>query len=572
MKEIEGIEGIRQCLRDSVSTTKRNHLRKMQLHLLGFDPDRRSTDKDAGIRFSNESGSKYITENLGSGAQASTFGVYDLITRSPEAYMRSNPILNNLRITLAQTRAVDLVPEWTGLQSDGIISVARKAWWQQRAQGIDGYGGWKDDLDRAYMDFAALGIGCLRIGVCEYQDGNRISPRYISPLNVMTDPYSASMDESRMCSFVTIMGLEEASERFPVYDFDKPNAKQTYMTLDGITTEGVQIVEYYHVRDKDDAPGYVAFLNDDKGDVIEKSDNPFKFLPLGTFLNFQPPGASMPIGLVEMQVYDSREIQSEEEEIRRKSKRDAQIALHPSLIHPDDLQAIADGEDPRYIRLQDDPALIQAGGQPIMEVPRVPINQDRFAWLRMRQQSIDEKSGIGANAAGALTPAGTTATEIESINSRLGAQASFLSREFSRGYQSFAVKLGRAAAMYDTAPFVVTFQNTPIAFNSQFRSLTSKEIWSGPLNAVIGEEDLMLTDVNHKKDKAIAKAQMWLTAVSSPAAQMSPKAVVLLGEALGVTDPEKYLPAPPLPAGGPDNPIQNGVPSGLQPSAPTQAN
>jgi hypothetical protein len=426
----------------------------MQLHLLGFDPDRRSTDREIKTHF--------ISENRGSGAHANSFGVYDLITRSPEAYMRSNPILNNLRITLAQTRAVDLVPDWTGIPADGVVSLARKAWWQQRAQGIDGYGGWKDDLDRAYMDFAALGIGCLRIGVCEYQDGNRVSPRYISPLNIMTDPYAASMDESRFVSFVTVMGLEEASERFPDFDFDCPNAKQTYMTSEGITTEGVQVVEYYHVRDKEDAPGYVAFLNDDRGEVIEKSDNPFKFLPLGTFLNFQPPGASMPVGLVEMQVYDSAEIQREEEEIRRKSKRDAQIALHPSLIHPDDMQAIADGEDPRYIRLQDDPALLQAGGTPIVQVPRVPINQDRFAWLRMRQESIDEKSGIGANAAGVTTMHGTTATEIESINSRLGAQASFLSREFSRGYQSFSVKLGRAAAMYDTAPFTVVIEKSPI--------------------------------------------------------------------------------------------------------------
>jgi hypothetical protein len=543
MKEIEGIKGIRQCLRDSVNTTKRAHLRKMQLHLLGFDPD--VTDNNS-LAFKHND--RYIKENLGGLSGSSNgFGTYDLITRTPDAYLRSNPILNNLRITLAQTRAVDLVPDWKGIPTDGIIATARKAWWEQRAQGIDGYGGWKDDLDRAFMDFAAIGMGFLRIGVCEYEDGDRVSPRYISPLNVMLDPYAPSMDESGMCSFITVMGLEEAEERFPDYDFDKPNAKQTYMSMEGVTTEGVQVVEYYHINDKDDAPGYVAFLNDDRGEVIEQSDNPFKFLPLGTFINFQPPGASMPVGLVEMQVYDAQEIQREEEEIRRKAKRDAQLAIHPALIHPDDLQAIADGEDPRYIRLQDDPALIQAGGTPIMEVPRVAVNQDRFAWLNMRQQSIDEKSGIGANAAGSPTDQGTTATEVNSINARLGAQSSFLSREFSRGYQSFAVKLGRAAAMYDTAPFVMNFQNTPIEFNGKVRELTSKAVWSGALNAVIGEEDLLLTDVNQKKDKAIAKAQMWLQAVSSPAAQMAPQATIMLGEALGITDPEKYLPAPPDP-------------------------
>lgn len=544
MKDIEGLDGVRKMLRDSVSTTKRDHLRKMQLHLLGFDPDRRVGDKNGVAQFASDGVKRYVTENLGAVGK-NGFGVYDLITRTPEAYMRSNPILNNLRITLAQTRAVDIVPEWTGIPTDGILSLARKGWWQQRSQGIDGYGGWKDDLDRAYMDFAALGVGCLRIGVCEYDDGDRVGPRYISPLNVMTDPYAASMEESRIVSFVTIMGMEEAEERFPDYDFDKPNAKQSYMNMEGVTTEGVQVVEFYHVNERGDAPGYVAFLNDDRGEVIEKSDNPFKFLPFGTFLNFQPPGASMPIGLVEMQVFDAKEIQNEEEEIRRKSKRDAQIAIHPALIHPDDLQAIADGEDPRYIRLQDDPALMQAGGVPITEVPRVAVNQDRFAWLRMRQESIDEKSGVGANAQGTQTQNGTTATEIESINARLGAQASFLSREFSRGYQSFAVKLGRAAAMYDTAPFVMTFENTPIEFNGGRRELTSKAIWNGPLNAVIGEEDLLLTDVNQKKEKQIMKAQLWLQAISSPAAQIAPKGVIMLGEALGVTDPESYLPAPP---------------------------
>jgi hypothetical protein len=543
MKEADNLESVRKMLSDSVNTTKRQHLRKMQLHLLGFDPDMRS-DENQQLAVSTGAGKQYITENLGSSGTPNSFGVYELITRSPEAYMRSNPILNNLRITLAQTRSVDIVPEWLGIPADGILSLARKAWWQQRAQGIDGYGGWKDDLDRAYMDFAALGLGCLRVGVCEYEDGDRVSPCYISPLNVLTDPYAKSMEESKTVSFITIMGLDEASERFPKYDFDRPNAKQSYMSNEGVTTEGVQIIECYSILDKDDAPSYVAFLNDERGEVVHKEDNPFGFLPFGAFLNFQPPGSNMPIGLVEMQVYDAKEIQNEEEEIRRKAKRDAQLAVNPSLIHPDDWAAIEKGEDPRYIRLQDDVALIQAGGVPIMEVPRVAVNQDRFQWLNMRMASIDEKSGVGANGSGAPNEEGTTATEVNSINARLGAQSSFLSREFSRGYQSFAVKLGKAAAMFDTAPFIMTFENTPIEFNGKNKALTSKEIWSGPLNAVISEEDLLMTDVNQKKEKAIMKAQMWIEALVSPAAQMAPKAVIMLGEALGITNPESYMPAP----------------------------
>jgi hypothetical protein len=34
---------------------------------------------------------------------------------------------------------------------------------------------------------------------------------------------------------------------------------------------------------------------------------------------------------------------------------------------------------------------------------------------------------------------------------------------------------------------------------------------------------------------------MWLQALASPAAQAAPKGVIMLGEALGITDPEKYL-------------------------------
>ena len=100
------------------------------------------------------------------------------------------------------------------------------------------------------------------------------------------------------------------------------------------------------------------------------------------------------------------------------------------------------------------------------------------------------------------------------------------------------MKLGKAARDYDNAPFMAVINGAPISFNDPNNPmLTSKVVWSGALTAVIGEEDLVKTDVNQKKDKEIAKLQLWYQMTQSP------EALIKLGEAMGIKNPESDVQA-----------------------------
>ena len=100
-----------------------------------------------------------------------------------------NHIQNNLRILTAQTRAIDVAPQWVNT-ADDIVARARAEWWKWRSHGMDGLGGWKTDLDNAFSDFAALGEGYLRAGLTKGEKGNAVTVTHYHPLNILLDPYA----------------------------------------------------------------------------------------------------------------------------------------------------------------------------------------------------------------------------------------------------------------------------------------------------------------------------------------------------------------------------------------------
>ncbi len=116
-----------------------------------------------------------------------------------------------MRILASQIRGVDVVPDWQGVpnyQND-----ARKAWWNQRSKGSDGYAAFKNDTDNAFMDFAMLGVGYLRVCVNTYEDGQRATVKYVSPLDVVSDPYR-DIDDSDGVGIVSLMGRGEFDSKF----------------------------------------------------------------------------------------------------------------------------------------------------------------------------------------------------------------------------------------------------------------------------------------------------------------------------------------------------------------------
>ncbi len=157
-------------------------------------------------------------------------------------HRRVNYIQNNLRLLVAQTRAIDVVPTWTNTDAD-IIAEARRQWWEWRGKGLDGLGGWKQDIDGAFGDFAALGEGYLRAGMVEADSYSASTVIHYHPLNVMFDPYAKYPDESNWVVFSTVYGRIEAEAKFKNFDYEKYLSRQYQKT--GIQLEGVRILEYF---------------------------------------------------------------------------------------------------------------------------------------------------------------------------------------------------------------------------------------------------------------------------------------------------------------------------------------
>jgi len=142
--------------------------------------------------------------------------------------------------------------------------------------------------------------------------------------------------------------------------------------------------------------------------------------------------------------------------------------------------------------------------------------------------------------AGVVNTENRTATEVNQVAQQTAAQTAFLSREWARAMQSFYPKIGHAAKMYDTAPFYVTYGNITVAFNEDGdNQTTSKVVWDGILQAVIGEEDLIKTDVNLKRQQEMMKH------LQTYQLNQNPETFKEYLKAAGYKNPDEHMPAPP---------------------------
>lgn len=541
MQELSEKSQLQTMLQSAIDQPRRLRLIQLTRALLALPDD------DTPTRVDNDQIDEYnrgVQTTLN--ATGGVWSHYEPYRPSVREFSRINYIQNNLRILTAQTRTVDVCPQWVNTPTDS-IEEARSAWWQWRSQGMDGLGGWKLDLDNAFSDFAGLGEGYLRCGVIDGAKGDACTVTHYHPLNVLLDPYAKYPGESRWVCFSTIMSKEESECRFPKFDYDEYTT-QHYKRY-GIQLEGVRIVEYFGRKNlNSNWKGFTAFAGGIDGQIIEEGDNPFgDMLPYQAFVGFIPSGTDQPIGMVAACLYIQRELDRMDDDARKKSMRDNLLGLLPSLFNKDDLKSYADGNRPEFLRL-DEQAFnkIPDVSKALFSVPRNGENADQKERRQELFGVMQQLSGVTSLDMGQVSNTDTTATEVNQAASRSQAQVSYYSLEFARGMQDLASKVGAIAKKYDTDPFCVNSDGIPIWFNSDDKRLTSKAIFDGPLNCVIGSEDLLMTDVNNKRARDGAK---WLQILQISQAPEAWKRYLL---SQGIKNPEDYpLPAPQGPQGQP---------------------
>ncbi len=429
---------------------------------------------------------------------------------------------------------------------------------------MDGLGGWKTDLDNAFADFAALGEGYLRAGVVQGESGNAATITHYHPLNILLDPYAKYSNESRWVCFSTVFSKEEALEKFPKFDFDEHVAAHYQKT--GVMLGGVRILEYFGRKSaSSDFASYCAIAGGLSGQVILEEDNPFgDVLPYQAFLGFIPSGSDVPVGMVASCLYVQSELNRIDDDFRKKSQRDNLLGLPPELFNKDDLAAYGDGKRPEFLRL--DAQYLNKSDDPSRHIVTVPRNGENPDQKERRQElfgMMQQLSGVSSLDMGQISGNDATATEVAQVASRGQAQVSYYSREFSRGIQELAVKVGKIAKSFDTEPFCFNMDGTPIWFNREDERLTSKKLFDGPLNVVIGDDELIMTDINSRRTR---EGQKWLQIYG---VSQAPEAWRQYLISQGIKNPEDFMPQPPANAGPPPSAAQGPQGAPANPAQPT---
>lgn len=519
----ESIDLAQQTLCDSYSAKRYLHLRQLQYRLLGIDDE--------------------VSDNR----QGHSFIWFPSIQRTSDDYEKPNRILNNVRLLTSQTRTVEIAPQWTNINSE-IKVQARESFWAQRSQGIGGYGGWKDDLDRAFMDFAGLGIGVLRCAVKSDGEYDRVCALYRSPLHCGVDPYVPSPEDSDWYWDADLWSIPQLKERWG--DKEDWEAYCDSKLQGDIVYKAAVVIEFFNKNPDNGMPGYMAMLRSFDGEVIESSENPFgSITPATFFCNFVPPGAMYPVGLVETQSYAVKRLSELDDIIKEIADRISQVMVDSELLDQTTWKRLQNGENPRFIPFGDgwDASARQTERVPFMELPRVNVPADIWQERQFWEQYLRESSGVTSSMAGIIAPENRTAFEVNNVAQQSAAQVSFLSREYARGYQSFASKIATVAEMYDNAPFYASIAGVEVEFNDgEDIQTTSETIWKGAKTAVIGEELLINTDVNAKRQMEGLK---WKEIF---ALTKNPEAIKGYLESQGIKEVDKYMPvAPPAMPGQP---------------------
>ena len=479
------------------------------------------------------------------------------ILRSFNEMRQSNPILKNMRILASQVRGIDVTPDWQGVPS--YINTARKAWWNTRAKGMDGYTAFKNDTDSAFIDFSMLGIGYMKICVNESEGVQRATAKYVSPLDVISDPY-LDVDDSNGVGIVTMMGKDEFISKFPESKFEEH--KQSFSNPAGFTSTAVRVIEWY------DHEKYVAFPNNFTNEPIYSGENPYGCIPLQSYVNFKPSGSLMPMGLIEMQLASAIDIVQMTNDIRLKARNDGFIAIEPGFFTPESLEEYAKNKNKlEYLQIDSEKAraLYQLGAKPFIEMPRVGANPDVMNLLNISINDNREQSAVSATAAGVQSSGDATATEIRSIDSRMDSQYRALLRTFTRSHAGFAVKLAKVAERYDNAPFTMNYMGTSIEFNDGDPRTTSELIWQGSKIPLFEDETLFSQDAASRMVNETMKFEKIF------AMTQSPEAIKSMIEAMGVENVDKYIPQPQTPMPGMGMPGMEGLPPELAGMMPQES-
>lgn len=282
----------------------------------------------------------------------------------------------NQFIALTKTMYSDPKPVFSEI--DDVLSDLRSNLFQKLYK----RGSWAEALASAFLDGHATGTGFVRIGIVPGDSGlGEVDVRYVSPLEVLWDPFEADFRKARWAAWQIDLPVDEAVAMYP--DYAKQIEAGATDKFQGTQTRvrRVRILEYW-----DKKCCYHFFGgNVDMSRCIYRGKNPYGVIPLASMMYLIVPRAKRPIGTVLLQMSSSAELRNLYKYLSQTAYQQPLDIVDYSQLDKGDMEEVSKGNRTTVGRKSGD-----LNGTPAVErIPAKELSGTAFQWFNKVERDFD---------------------------------------------------------------------------------------------------------------------------------------------------------------------------------------
>lgn len=433
------------------------------------------------------------------------------------------------------SRLFSTIPSPSFPQVDDVTEGIRKSFWEKRYT----EGDWSDEVTRAFQDLDALGVGIVRGGVVDTDDGyQKVHLKYVPLKQCVWDRLCTHPSRSRWVAFFLYYPLEQAKELYGSVVEDYVFSMDDGLSSNSTCTPLVRVIEYYDIGLEGKAPTKATIFGSPKNEPWKVERNPFGRLPVASGMHFCPSGMRRPVGRIKFQMASQEQLNAIEEKLIEASDAGAgQYMVWTDKIVEDDLEKVMSGESVRFIRMEGDP---EAKDKPAIQiVPPMEVSNATMNLYKLMSNEHNSQAGLSDLDRGILSSARNTATEIAQMQNSLAANQSWIVLQTKLFIADIVQMVIDIAVQYDTCPVDIDVLGHTIKINDpENYQLGVDKAFEEPSQIKISSESL-----TSDEDRAKRSAKFQELAALAPVAQGLDQEWLLREylKAYGMSDPTEAM-------------------------------
>jgi len=407
---------------------------------------------------------------------------------------QSRRILGAQFIGLSKVMYNDPEPNYNSL--DAMEAELRKQFLLKRWRDTN----WTIEEQCAFMEGDAFGLGYLQHGLIKGPNGKQmITVRHSPTLLTLGDRGERNPSRWRGVCFVQYIPVDVARAN------KKWDQKIVESCLedhyDGANTQpikAVRVFEYYDVGYGSGEPTRACIAGDIQGELLEPiTANPWKTLPLSTYVHFFAPNMRRATGRVILQMATQEGINEIEDYMRSVmvGGKGFDVA-DPQNYEAQDIKAVKDGRAPRLVRRTKDRTISGDWER----VPPAQISGDTLARLDYLERRFTEESGVTEFDRGNLSTEKRTLGENQLVDQRGQVQGSWSVRQMIAFREQTFEFAAKSAALFDKDQTMIEFFGGQVPANvAQFPESMASEFCTKEAPPKIAEDSMTYVDVKVKQ-------------------------------------------------------------------------